>query len=31
MNEFFPTLILPNSSIHDQNNYKHQANMDTYP
>ena len=30
MDDFFPTLTPPKSFIHDQNNYKHQANMDIY-
>ena len=30
MDDFFPTWILAKSFIHNQNNYKHQANMDIY-
>ena len=30
MDDLFPTLIPANSFIHNQNNYKQQANMDTY-
>ena len=31
MDNIFPTLIPPNSFIHNQNDYKPQANMDIYP
>ena len=30
MDAFFSTLIPPNSFISNQNNYKHQSNMDIY-
>ena len=30
MDDFFPTSTPPNMFIRNQNNYKHQANMDIY-
>ena len=31
MDDFCPTLILPNFLIYKQNYYEHQAKMDIYP